>query len=58
MTPFQLPTGKTVFVEDPLMLTDEDIMNLIADDMGVEINNPFSNEISSIKFLEIPESED
>lgn len=58
MTPFQLPTGKTVFVEDPLFLTDEDIQNLIADDLGVEINNPFSNITDTIKFFEIPESED
>lgn len=59
MIPFQLPTGKTIFINDIFLLTDEDIQNFIADDIGIEINNPFSelkNEVS-LNEWDIPEIE-
>jgi hypothetical protein len=58
MVPFQLPTGKTILIEDPFSLSDEDIQNLIADDLGVEINNPFSNMHDAIKIFESPDLEE
>jgi hypothetical protein len=59
MTYFQLPTGKTILVDDILSLTDEDIQNFIADDAGREINDPFFHgNADEIGFIEAPDIED
>lgn len=44
MLAIQLPTGKTVFltVDEWLNMTDESYQNLIADQKGFEIEDPFS----------------
>lgn len=56
MTYFQLPTGKTILVDDILSLTDEDIQKFIADDSGREINDPFfQGNADEIGFIEIPD---
>ena len=45
MVAYQLPTGKTIFINsnDLLSMTDLDEQELIANDVGFFINNPFSN---------------
>lgn len=65
-----LPTGKTVFIssyEWLFKLKEEDVdefyQSCIADDLGIEIENPFSNRISFGKleveeFLEAPDPTD
>jgi hypothetical protein len=69
MIPYQLPTGKTVFIkaESLLFMTDLEEQELIANDVGCFINNPFyhssiqdsfEEEINSISLEEIPEIED
>jgi hypothetical protein len=44
---YQLPNGKTIFldVEDYLSLTDTDIQNLIALNIGDPHLNPFKNSV-------------
>lgn len=51
-----LPTGKTIFIsayEYFFVLKEEDVdaffQSCIADDLGEEINNPFSNRFASDK---------
>jgi hypothetical protein len=69
MIPYQLPTGKTVFIkaESLLFMTDLEEQELIANDVGCFINNPFyhssihddmDEEIYEISLEEIPEIED
>lgn len=43
MVPYQLPTGKTIFIksEDLLFMTDLKEQEYIANDIGCYINNPF-----------------
>lgn len=62
--PFSLPTGKVVYIDDLLSLTDQDIQNMIANDIGTVINDPFAGssidiiekiEINDIIILEIPD---
>ena len=57
----QLPTGKTISVsvyEFYFLLKDDDMddfyQSCMADDLGTELNNPFSNRASQGR-LEIPE---
>lgn len=60
----QLPTGKTISVscyEWLFMLKEEDVgefyQSCIADDLGIDIENPFSNKIvhGKLEVEEIPE---
>lgn len=60
----QLPTGKTISVslfDYFFILQEEDVdlfyQSCIADDLGDQINNPFSNRASSGK-IEVDEEED
>lgn len=43
MVPYQLPTGKTIFIksEDLLFMNDLQEQEMIANDVGCYINNPF-----------------
>ena len=43
MVAYQLPTGKTIFIDsvDLLFMTAIDEQKLIADDLGFFVNNPF-----------------
>lgn len=59
----QLPTGKTISVslyDYYFILQEEDVdvffQSCIADDLGDEINNPFSNKASTGK-IEVDEDE-
>lgn len=51
MIPIQLPTGKTIFLtfEEWLNMTDEALQNIIADDIGMNIDDPFDKKIDKVK---------
>ena len=64
MVAFQLPTGKTIFIksEDLLFMTDLQEQEMIANDVGCYINNPFyhstiDGEIEIITLENIPEAD-
>lgn len=45
---YQLQTGKTIMIDIVtfLEMKDSDFQDLVADDRGIEINNPFFNKSS------------
>lgn len=64
MPNISLPTGKVIYVstfEYYFMLEEKDVdmffQSCIADDLGIEVQNPFSNKCSSGE-LEIDDYED
>lgn len=66
MPNISLPTGKVIYVsiyDYYFQLKDEDLdeffQNCVADDLGMEINNPFSNAKikGSFEIEDIPEEE-
>lgn len=51
MIPIQLETGKTVFktFEEWIDMTPEKYQDMIANDEGIELNNPFDGVLDRIK---------
>jgi hypothetical protein len=58
MIPFQLPSGKTVFLtwEQWDTLTDEDVQDMMADDLGYYIEDPFNVQILNGRAFDVPDT--